>query len=419
VSLCGLRPDGTLILITSRNVHDAGHCDNVFRETVMATAQLSSLFKGSFGRGFTVRPQWRVVADNESARSPSKCSYLQYFEREQANAEALPSLWSLFGLATQQETALSQLVNKSMLHNSHWYSLAVRLRMDHHQQQNSEQRKLQSSLIRAQLSVRTVVSEEATHENIVKYRARNQQPHPLHANRVEVVSITEAKLPLESPVRLQRQLMDSRQLDFEVLTQIEVPCGTRNVQFQEPFSFGYSISLQSYRYSVFQHHTGDAVDWKLAANGSVATLSDFLVVDQHCQRFDDRASVNQPACMSSFSFSFNEFLSLCPLLGSSHNHRNSSHSEALLFAVQFSARKEFPKLTVIPPDASHGQHVGAALVHVDGQMFATPSLLMNRPIPDISMPYNVITIVSTLFAFILGSLINARNKSRLLKSHTL
>jgi hypothetical protein len=49
--------------------------------------------------------------------------------------------------------------------------------------------------------------------------------------------------------------------------------------------------------------------------------------------------------------------------------------------------------------------------HISETVVITEPLLINGPIPDFSMPYNVITLVSTLFAFALGSMMNVLVRS--------
>lgn len=67
--------------------------------------------------------------------------------------------------------------------------------------------------------------------------------------------------------------------------------------------------------------------------------------------------------------------------------------------VHFQARKSFLRRHEIPPDASRGivLHPSEAY-YVDGNgrihTFQSQALLLQAPTPDMSMPYNVITLVS-------------------------
>ena len=65
----------------------------------------------------------------------------------------------------------------------------------------------------------------------------------------------------------------------------------------------------------------------------------------------------------------------------------------------------------LPADSSRGLEVpGAALTysHVDGQaeLLYTDAQIVSLMLPDLSMPYNVISITSTVFALFVGSMYN-------------
>ncbi|GJP32611.1 hypothetical protein CLOM_g17223 [Closterium sp. NIES-68] len=74
-------------------------------------------------------------------------------------------------------------------------------------------------------------------------------------------------------------------------------------------------------------------------------------------------------------------------------------------------RKAFLTVFESPPDASRGVDLPAALLtvpsdpHGPSHMYAPP-VVVPLPLPDLSMPYNVITLTCTLLAVVLGSLFN-------------
>lgn len=75
--------------------------------------------------------------------------------------------------------------------------------------------------------------------------------------------------------------------------------------------------------------------------------------------------------------------------------------------LRFQAKKRIANIFFIPPDASRGLEIPPLfLATSDGQTLYSSPLLLSAPIPDLSMPYTVYTLISTLFAFLLGSIIN-------------
>ena len=84
-------------------------------------------------------------------------------------------------------------------------------------------------------------------------------------------------------------------------------------------------------------------------------------------------------------------------------------------------QKRFLKRDYIPTDASKGFHVGSGVVHWRWQgqekweCVIPSSLLVSVPFPDASMPFNVITMVSTVLALLLGSMMNVLVRKSSLK----
>eukprot|EP00981_Chlorochromonas_danica_P005530 scaffold1127_cov186-Ochromonas_danica.AAC.10 len=87
----------------------------------------------------------------------------------------------------------------------------------------------------------------------------------------------------------------------------------------------------------------------------------------------------------------------------------SPHSQ---IDIHWLGRKHLPSIVSLPPDASNGIYISPCRLQghfTNGSWtknhFSSP-VLLTSPIPDQSMPYTVFTLVSTLLAFFLGSLIN-------------
>lgn len=67
-----------------------------------------------------------------------------------------------------------------------------------------------------------------------------------------------------------------------------------------------------------------------------------------------------------------------------------------------------------PPDPNRGYDIGSAWLKVSklgNDLIYSKNVLMSLPNPDFSMPYNVITLTSTVIAFYFGSLFNLMTRS--------
>lgn len=85
--------------------------------------------------------------------------------------------------------------------------------------------------------------------------------------------------------------------------------------------------------------------------------------------------------------------------------------------LQFDLEKPLLNYEEYPPDSNHGFEIESALIVVLDRYYEnknyfvrTPTLLLSLATPDFSMPYNVITITSTLMAFCFGLVFNLLTK---------
>ena len=99
---------------------------------------------------------------------------------------------------------------------------------------------------------------------------------------------------------------------------------------------------------------------------------------------------------------------------------NLRYGESLLF--QYDCRKVFRHREHFPHDASRGLIVQPAIIEVrEGndismQTFVVGSnLLVTSSTPDFSMPFNVITLVTTVAAILMGAMINVLIRNRHMK----
>lgn len=89
--------------------------------------------------------------------------------------------------------------------------------------------------------------------------------------------------------------------------------------------------------------------------------------------------------------------------------------------ISSSYSKLFMNFEQYPADAYKGFEVYPVVIYFNFQNYdnlhfhTTESLLLSFPIGDFSMPFNVITLVSTIFAFLVGSVINTLVKNKINK----
>jgi len=87
--------------------------------------------------------------------------------------------------------------------------------------------------------------------------------------------------------------------------------------------------------------------------------------------------------------------------------------------MSYAFDKAFLPVDAFPPDANRGFDVSPCTFDYaspgdDGSrvLGASNALIVSLPLPDFSMPYNVITLSSTAFAFFLGTVVNALTRVR-------
>lgn len=76
-------------------------------------------------------------------------------------------------------------------------------------------------------------------------------------------------------------------------------------------------------------------------------------------------------------------------------------------AVEYQFDKSLVFMEEYPPDANHGFEIPPGLlVTDDGYITRTTSLLLSLPVPDFSMPFNVIILTSTVMALAFGNILS-------------
>ena len=80
-----------------------------------------------------------------------------------------------------------------------------------------------------------------------------------------------------------------------------------------------------------------------------------------------------------------------------------------VLVARYVGLKRFMHMSTFPPDASRGIEVPPSIIHhrtFPRERIITSSHVISLPLSDFSMSFNVITLVSTSFVFLVGTLIN-------------
>lgn len=186
-----------------------------------------------------------------------------------------------------------------------------------------------------------------------------------------------------------RQVYGSQSLPFQVHTSINLkllPISGTLQELVESIPLYYSIDLPS-----FEYYCGpDSLGWR-----HVSELGNISFLDDSCQFYhsNETRSQNQARkmsysihkkCLRTISIQVDDNLARC---------KNS------LLHLRFIGRKSFIVTELLPPDASYGGVIPPMLLGVQLandsalQWLSSPSLLISYPIPDRTMPYNVLTMV--------------------------
>lgn len=179
-------------------------------------------------------------------------------------------------------------------------------------------------------------------------------------------------------IKVNRIIRDSRQLRLYVETQVEnvnnYPVSIHVIDVIPNF---YDILLNTYQ-----------VCYRLASgndchnNEQVTNLESFL--------YNNSSDSCDDNCFDSLSWSFE----LPP---------------KTMLVASYIGMKQFMHMNAFPPDASRGIEVPPSIIYHNNfpyERIITTSHLVSLPLSDFSMSFNVVTLVSTSFVFLVGTLIN-------------
>lgn len=216
---------------------------------------------------------------------------------------------------------------------------------------------------------------------------------------------------------LTRRVFDSHLMNFEVETTVDfqhdIFKGRAVHEMVETEASGYTIDAHSIKLKHCERLESCDAPWSHLDN---MTSKEWGFSTNTCATsgsYHDQSAVVE--CYRSFH------IYPLPLSSADNNNRG--------IIIRYRAKKNLPHVDAMPPDASYGLDIFPMLIGLSVSQsrvkyLSSPSMLITRPIPDRTMPYNVVTMVSqrfvsivqevhlcsfqvfTLFSFILGSMIN-------------
>eukprot|EP01040_Poterioochromonas_malhamensis_P006779 gene6779-7305_t len=323
------------------------------------TANLSSLLGGTFHNTY----------DFLKPISLDYYTLARIFPRERLNGESIDKWIDSF----PSFQSLSQNLTKELFHSSPWYSIQLQST----EKLTTEDRQLYNN----ELIIRILINlaSSSIHRSLL--------PAINHLNSsISVKRVTDLE---ESPIIVKRKAFNTRHREFYVTTKVSL-----SPFANQPFNLSLLEAIPV-QYTMFRQS--------------------LLVV---------RTKENQE-CASAMSISINATLESCDT-----ENQVSFHSSSKLYdssvqvrfqiypgesvELSWTGKKNLLTMQHYPPDTSYGFHVLPAIIRYKNfekdlfeTEYLTESVVLNRPIPDLSMPYNVITLVSAVMAFLIGSILNA------------
>eukprot|EP01040_Poterioochromonas_malhamensis_P018504 gene18504-21624_t len=321
------------------------------------TADLSSLLGGTFHNTYDfLKP---IPLDHDTLA--------RIFPRERLNGESIGKWINSF----PSFQSLSQNLTKELIHTSPWYSIQLRST----EVMTTEDRQLYNN----ELSIRILINlaSSSIHRSLLPALTGDTIDSRLNSS-VSVERVTDLE---ESPIIVKRNVFNTRGREFSVTTKVSLsPFASQplNLSFFEAIPIQYSM----FRQSLFIVRTTENQECASALSSSIHGTRGSC----HTENQVSFSSSSQlfKFCDDSVEVSFQIY-----------------PGESVEFS--WKGKKNLLTMQHYPPDTSYGFHVLPAIIRyksLEKDLFETEylteSVVLNRPIPDLSMPYNVITLVSAV-----------------------
>lgn len=208
-------------------------------------------------------------------------------------------------------------------------------------------------------------------------------PHHAQSSRADSLEINDDKR-----AAVARHVFDSHLVDFEVETSVELQQFLRKGQviqeIVETEASGYTIDFTSVKLKFYQQLESCHVPWIFVGN---TTSSDWSFSTTSCST--SSYDQHQPA------------LSECHRSFRIYPRSISPEEDIKGLVIRYRATKKFPHVDGMPPDGSYGlvlfpMQIKWTVLQSRVKYTSSASLLITRPIPDRTMPYNVLTMVGWL-----------------------
>jgi hypothetical protein len=339
--------------------------------------ELSHLLNAAWDSTFIMNPSVTTSATNDTS-----CSQSMIFEKD-GTLESVRRLSEILSFSTKQQQLLERLV--SVHHDGgHWYSYTLGISVKSGPIQSIKE-------FTSQFHISFSHPESVNFAN--KLALGRSQTSAWEPTFLISLSTNENSMQYFNPWTVASRKTvypGNHQFDFHVQNQIMIKGVPSNLTVIEPTSLNYRIVFHTFEYAVYQSTSNEnslvpsATSWKFIDGGKVAELPSFQITSYNCGEKNHK-------CFNSLVFDL----------------AHLKHEGQYLLVLNYDGRKKIPVVSNIPPDAGFGIFISPTILQYAGRRYFANTSLLSRATPDTSMPYNVVTLVSTLFAFIVGSFINA------------
>ena len=321
--------------------------------------------------------------------------WMQFFPSESLCSDHLTNLLKVLPYDGHLET----LLNSKALLSSPWYSFQVSMTNTNKQCNvdscKQDKRKDDEYICKSDISVTIQVSailhpvHSSGHKKLVNAlkETSNGSSSSTNISNSSIKVKREASTDTKRRVNVDRIVRDSRQLQLYVETRLEnTTPQPLSILIIDTIPNFYDVLLNTYDLCTLIVNNSTDQSMSLCTDvDKVANIKSFHYQKSNCD--DDDHDDN---CFDSISWSYE----IPP---------NS------VLITSYIGLKQFMHMSVFPPDANRGIEVPPSVIYVNSFPFErliTSHYVVSLPLSDFSMSFNVITLVSTSFVFLVGTMIN-------------
>lgn len=409
--------DGTTLNIA----HNTNKISQLLSNWYSIRDQLSNLLGGSFSS-----EEIRVFPITSSSLHKNNSIYsikslLEYFPNENCKPSSINQLLKL--LPYQKKKGVAILLENEILNSASWRSFALKTFLNPLKSSKNDNFVSYITSLEAKISLilnkkqikkkRTFISNL---ENLLNSDSIHIDNATIDYLRTNYISKNQENKSFDithkskSLLKIDRTVIDSRDMDFSVYTEIKNNFNSSlsktfhkiNLSIIEVISPHYSILLDTYKYKLFNPIDGTG-EIQLTYEGYVSDLPSFTQSNEFCN-FSKNQNKDLKCSLTVF-WTWDDLPSNSFLV--------TEYKGLKILRTRDSLPPDPNRGVIIPPSLISANYLNLSSIDEAGatDIYYTDAHLLTSPIPDPSMPFNVITLVNTFAAFFIGSLANALVKA--------